>query len=233
MGADPPMTDGRFDVLAAIDRQLRLGTLPPAGRLEHPGPLPVRSTDDSGLVARFTRELETLAVNVHHEHDADAAIDRVLTLIAERGATRVLAWDAQWLNCPGLAEAIDAQGIARESCWLPADAEARRARLAEIDAVSVGVTGALAGLADTGSLALVSGPGRGRMASLLPPVHIAVLRADHIVASFAAFLTAHPQIADEGSNLVLITGPSRTADIEMTLTRGVHGPGHVHVVIIG
>jgi len=150
-----------------------------------------------------------------------------------RGASRVLAWDPEWLNCPGLSEAIDAHGIVREPCWLPAGAAERRARLAAIDDVRVGLTGALAGLADTGSLALVSGPGRGRIASLLPPVHIAVLRADQIVPSFGAFLAAHPHIADEGSNLVLITGPSRTADIEMTLTRGVHGPGHVHVVIIG
>jgi L-lactate dehydrogenase complex protein LldG len=227
------MTDGRDRVIDSIDRHLRLGVLPPAGRLEHPGALPVQQTEGGGLVAQFARELEALAVNVHHEQDSEAAIHRILTLIAERGASRVLAWEPQWLNCAGLAQAIDAHGVTREPCWLPADPDARRARLAQIDGVTVGLTGALAGLADTGSLALVSGPGRGRIASLLPPVHIAVLRADQIVPSLGAFLAAHPDVADAGSNLVLITGPSRTADIEMTLTRGVHGPGHVHVVIIG
>ncbi len=111
------------------------------------------------------------------------------------------------------------------------EGDARKRRLAELDDVRVGVTGALAGLADTGSLAMVSGPGRGRMASLLPPVHVAVIRATQILPSYAALLAMHPDVAASGSNLVLITGPSRTADIEMTLTRGVHGPGQVHVVI--
>ena len=227
------MTDGRVNVLSAIDRQLRLGTLPPSGSLQHPGAFTSGQAVSADLVALLSRELEGLAVTVHHEVDDRAATARVLALLDERGASRVLAWDPEWLNCPGLSEAIDAHGIVREPCWLPAGAAERRARLTAIDDVKVGLTGALAGLADTGSLALVSGPGRGRIASLLPPMHIAVLRADRIVPSFGAFLAAHPHVADEGSNLVLITGPSRTADIEMTLTRGVHGPGQVHVVIIG
>jgi len=227
------MSGGRLNVLSAIDRQLRLGTLPPSGSLQHPGAFTSRQAAPVDLVGLLTRELEALAVTVHHEADDRAATARVLALLDERGASRVLAWDPEWLNCPGLSDALDALGIVREPCWLPAVAAERRTRLAAIDDVRVGLTGALAGLADTGSLALVSGPGRGRIASLLPPMHVAVLRADQIVPSFGAFLAAHPHIADEGSNLVLITGPSRTADIEMTLTRGVHGPGHVHVVIIG
>ena len=227
------MTDGRLNVLSAIDRQLRSGTLPPAGRVQHPGTLPAPQPIVGNLVARFSAELEALAVHVHREPDDRAAITRVLGLLDERGASRVLAWDPEWLNCPGLGAAIDAHHMIRESCWLPAETDARRARLAAIDDVRVGLTGALAGLADTGSLAVVSGPGRGRIASLLPPVHVAVLRVDDLVPSYAALLAAHPHVTDQGSNLVLITGPSRTADIEMTLTRGVHGPGHVHVVIVG
>jgi L-lactate dehydrogenase complex protein LldG len=144
----------------------------------------------------------------------------------------VLAWEDKWLNCSGVADGLRAVGIVLESCWLPRESAQRRQRLSELDDVLVGLTGAVAGLADTGSLALVSGPGRGRIASLLPPLHIAILRVSQLHASYATFLAAHPQIEDVGSNLVLITGPSRTADIEMTLTRGVHGPGEVHVVLI-
>jgi L-lactate dehydrogenase complex protein LldG len=229
------MTDGRVNVLRAVDRQLRLGTLPPAGSLEHPGELALPAADVSSALAladRFAVELEALGgVTVRAAGDDDAVV-RVRAILSERRATRVLSWDAEWLNCAGLANALTAAGVALESCWLPPDAEPRRLRLAELDPVTVGLTGTLAGLADTGSLVLVSGPGRGRMASLLPPVHVAVLRADQIYPTYAAFLAAHPDIVEEGSNLVLVTGPSRTADIEMTLTRGVHGPGEVITVLI-
>jgi L-lactate dehydrogenase complex protein LldG len=225
------MTDGRFNVLTSIDRQIRLGALPPAAGLEHPGPAPV-SEVSGDLVARFQVEATALGVTVHRVRGASAAIDTVLALLAERHASRVLAWNAEWLNCPGLAAAIAAAGIALESCWLPSDPKARGARLAALDPVPMGLTGAVAGLADTGSLAVISGPGRGRMASLLPPVHIAVLRADQIVPSLSHFLASHADAADAGSNLVFITGPSRTGDIEMTLSRGVHGPGVVHVIVI-
>ena len=130
-------------------------------------------------------------------------------MLSARGAKRVLAWDEKWLNCRGLAEALRAAGVTLEPCWLPRDAAERRQRLAELDDIGVGLTGAVAGLADTGSLALRSGPGRGRIASLLPPLHIAMLRVSQLT-SYAAFLAAHPQIEDVGSNLVLVTGPSRT-----------------------
>ena len=154
-------------------------------------------------------------------------------LLAERHARRILAWEPEWLNAEGLADALRRAGTTIESCWLPAGSAERTARLLEIDDVLVGLTGAAGALADTGSLALVSGPGRGRIASLLPPVHIAIVRAGQLYPSLPHFLAAQPAITDHGSNLVLITGPSRTADIEMTLTRGVHGPGEVIVIIIG
>jgi L-lactate dehydrogenase complex protein LldG len=61
---------------------------------------------------------------------------------------------------------------------------------------------------------------------------VTLLQVSRIHPSLPDFFTAEPTIAEGGSNLVLVTGPSRTADIEMTLTRGVHGPGHVHAVLV-
>jgi len=228
------MSDTRVTVLAGIDRQLRLGTLPPSGRLEHPGPiaLPSEAPSRAELVSQFASELESLAGSPVVVPSAAEAVSGVRDVLGTRGVTRVLAWEREWLNCEGLAESLESAGIVLESCQLPSDPEARHARLAALDPVRVGLTGALAGLADTGSLVLVSGPGRGRMASLLPPVHVAVLRAETIYPTYAAFLAAHPSVVEDGSNVVLVTGPSRTADIEMTLTRGVHGPGEVIVFVV-
>jgi L-lactate utilization protein LutC len=96
---------------------------------------------------------------------------------------------------------------------------------------AVGLTGADAGLAETGSVVIASGPGRSRMASLLVPVHVAVLRVDRLVDSISTLLATRGDLVAAGSNLVAITGPSRTADIEHTLSRGVHGPGEVHVIL--
>jgi L-lactate dehydrogenase complex protein LldG len=229
------MSDDRFNIMAAVAQRLRAGVMPPAGGLEHPAAppdlSPMLSRDE--LIARFATEAEALTVVVHRASDDETAAATVTDVVSGRGATRVLAWDEKWLNCSVVAGRLRSAGVTLEPCWLPRDGAERRQRLAELDDVSVGLTGAVAGLADTGSLALISGPGRGRIASLLPPLHIALLRVPQLHATYAAFLAAHPQIEDAGSNLVLVTGPSRTADIEMTLTRGVHGPGEVHVVLIG
>ncbi len=234
MGAPGPVSDDRFNIMAAVAERLRAGVMPPAGRLEHPGaaPIPAPALSREELIAHFTTEAEALTVVIHRASDDSAATATATALVADRGATRVLAWDDKWLNCSGLADALRSSGIAMEPCWLPRESAERRQRLTELDDVRVGLTGALAGLTDTGSLVLVSGSGRGRIASLLPPLHIAMLRVSQLHPTYAAFLAAHPRIEDAGSNLVLITGPSRTADIEMTLTRGVHGPGEVHVVLI-
>ncbi len=229
------MTDSRYNVLAAVARGVRVGTLPPGARLEHPGPPPPldRPSDREGMVASFTRELETLMGTVHRVADDGQAQARVFELLEARGVGRVLAWDDRWLRPAGLGPALRTAGIVTESCWLPPDGPDRTARLKALDDVVVGITGAYGALADTGSLVVVSGPGRGRIASLLPPVHIAVIGADQLSPTLATFLAANPDVADVGSNVVAITGPSRTGDIEGTLVLGVHGPGDLHVVIVG
>ena len=94
-------------------------------------------------------------------------------------------------------------------------------------AADVGLTGAEAGLAETGTLALTSGPGKSRMVSLLPPVHIALLPTSSLVADIFSW---HPP-EDLPANLFFISGPSKTADIEQTLSVGVHGPKRFMVVL--
>jgi L-lactate dehydrogenase complex protein LldG len=93
-----------------------------------------------------------------------------------------------------------------------------------------GTSEAVYGLADTGSVVLAASPEEPRARSLLPAVHVSLLCEDRILAGlpelFAAVGGSLP------SALAIVTGPSRSADIEQMLTVGVHGPGEVHVVLL-
>jgi len=96
-----------------------------------------------------------------------------------------------------------------------------------------GITSADYALSDTGSLVMIASPEDARLISLLPPVHIAVVPVDRLLSGLDELYTLIPKPADRTSSMVFITGPSRTADIEQLLVRGVHGPGEIHVVIVG
>jgi L-lactate dehydrogenase complex protein LldG len=108
------------------------------------------------------------------------------------------------------------------------------AELTEVCArVDVGITSADYALSDTGTLVMLASPAEARLVSLLPPAHLAVVPRERILTGLDELFTILPNPAAQTSSMVLITGPSRTADIEQILVRGVHGPGHVTVVIVG
>ncbi len=92
-----------------------------------------------------------------------------------------------------------------------------------------GVSRALYGLADTGSVVLAASPEEPRANSLLPAVHVSLLAEDRILPGLAELFEAVG--GDLPSALAIVTGPSRSADIEQKLVVGVHGPGEVHVVL--
>ena len=108
-----------------------------------------------------------------------------------------------------------------------------RAELRELCATSdVGITSADYALADTGTLVMLSSPQEARMISLLPPAHIAIVPRERILTGLDELFSILPDPAAQTSSMVLITGPSRTADIEQILVRGVHGPGQITVVVV-
>jgi L-lactate dehydrogenase complex protein LldG len=102
------------------------------------------------------------------------------------------------------------------------------------DRAYIGISAAQAAIAATGSLLLELGDPAERSATALPPVHVVLLRASTIVPDLSALGGALQQhLASPGpSYLSLITGPSRTADIERVLTIGVHGPKELHILIL-
>ncbi len=95
----------------------------------------------------------------------------------------------------------------------------------------VGITSAQAGIAETGTLVLDSSVERNRLVSLVPPVHIAILNASRIYRTLSDALTTLQSGEEVSPAITFITGPSRTADIELTLAIGVHGPQELYVII--
>ncbi len=106
---------------------------------------------------------------------------------------------------------------------------AARVATETVATVEIGITSADYALADPGTLVMISEP---RLLSLLPPVHIAVIPRHCLLTNLDELLELMPLPVEQSSSTVLITGPSRTGDIEQILVKGVHGPGEIHVVVV-
>lgn len=225
------MRDDRDRVLAQIRLSLQTAHLPAARATVPPRGIAGQG-DRTQLVENFRRELEPIGGMSYLAHNDEQAIDRILQILRATGGTELLTWDDFEIPVFGFGDALRLNGYARKDAQVPNEAAGRKEKLGELGTAVAGITGALAGLADTGSLALVSSPKRPRLASLLPPTHIAVLPTSRLFPNMASFFAAHPDVTRDASNLVFITGPSRTADIELTLQRGVHGPKFLHVVLL-
>jgi len=226
------MTTPRERILASIRGGLARACLPAgAGHPAARGPASSPPAPAPDMAERFVAALTALSGHAHRATGASGVADAIAGIARAHQALSFISWDDNQIGCQGLLEALSSRGLARVAYDVGGDPE-RRVREAEVlAAVGLGVTGAFAALADTGGLVLVSGPGRGRLVSLLPPVHIAVVDERRLRPSLAALLAEEPGLLDAGSNVVMIAGPSRTADIEMTLTHGVHGPTDVHVIL--
>ena len=182
------------------------------------------------LVDLFLRRLSSVGGMGHGPLAGLAATERVVSLFVEGGVEEYLGWDYSGLG--DVHQALAAAGLRRAGAWVPEADRTRGIHQQSYLPLAGGLTGADAGLAESGSLVLRSGPGRPRFASLIPSLHVAVLSVDRLVRSLAHYAAQHPAAPEGVSNLVVITGPSRTGDIEQELTLGVHGPKHLHVVLV-
>ena len=202
--------------LNKIQQNLGQALLPDAGA-EHPGSFQDYSfqpdTPPDQLLQSFTTELETLAGNVHLADDIEGVAEKILAILATHGTKQIIAWDDNSLGLAGLSDILAKAGVEIVPSQLAADADGRKTNLADIDSVLVGLSGAQGGLADTGAIALISGSGQGRLASLLPPVHIAILSRKKLYPALPAFLSdnssaevgpgAHPNVK-KAANAVMV-----------------------------
>lgn len=222
----------RSRILDSIRQSLRSARyIPPAPQVTLPPP----AAGDASLAERFAAELAQLSGKCV-SLPANGMAAWLLGLLQERDMHDLLSWQAADLPVPGLLDDLRSGGINLLDGMLPHVEPARSASLARVEQVAFGLTGADAAFADTGTIVLMAGPGRPRLASLSVRTHVALLDPNRLYPSWAAWLAAEGQRAQGrlagASNLTLITGPSRTADIEMTLTVGVHGPGELIVALV-
>lgn len=181
--------------------------------------VPLPENNAAALQARFVQEAALAGCVLHPAQTEAEAVTAVLSLIAEE--TAVSCWNPIHIPLPRLAEALEMHNISR---------------VGQDATVRVGITGVDAALAATGSLLILSGNGRYRAASLLPEAHIAILTADQILPDLESYFAAQKEDAyqkvKQASNLVIVSGPSRTADIGMQLVMGMHGPRELHIILL-
>ncbi|MEE9275073.1 MAG: LutB/LldF family L-lactate oxidation iron-sulfur protein [bacterium] len=200
-------------------------------RVEAPaGLLPEVEVEDPP--ARFGAELEAVGGNAHRASSLEEAKALLLELAS--------AWPDRPVAVSGDLPLPAAQWLAEAGFEILGPESEREGGSDGRDALAragVGVTGCAWAVAETGSLVLLSGPQTPRLHSLLPEVHVALVPEERILRHLSALSPLLSQALDPArpggpSCVNFITGPSGSADIELTLIRGVHGPREVHVILL-
>lgn len=172
-------------------------------------------------VARFAERLGAVGGRAWRVRGREGAVEAVVSILAEAGVRRMAISDAP------LVEAVLPDVLAGVGGVEVVDRRDRQA----LFAAEAGLSSGQWAIAETGSLVLVSSEEQHRLVSLVPPLHIALVPIAALLPTMAEGLR---RVAASGpaSTITWITGPSRTADIELTLVVGVHGPRHLHVVLV-
>jgi L-lactate dehydrogenase complex protein LldG len=164
-------------------------------------------------------EIQLLGGKVRRIGSRESLRAGLVELVAGEKIQQAVLWRTAQLQALGIESLLEELGVKT----VPEEASSQ-----DIAGCELGVSGVDAALAETGTLVLGSGGGRVRTASLLPRVHLALLEAGCLRADLAHALV------EAGSDrcLTLVSGPSRTSDIELTLTIGVHGPKALYVWVL-
>lgn len=194
-------------------------------------PRPGRMGPNDGRAERFIDELERVGGVAHRVSGHEAAREALLALVDRPGVKSALCWEHPVLDRVGLDALLADRGVEKWSHPPLAERTADEQR-AHMLAADLGITSATLAIAETGTLVMVAGAGSERTASLLPPVHVAIIEEQQIVPDLYDAFDRLAELEEMPSNVTLITGPSKTGDIELRLTTGVHGPGQWHVIVI-
>lgn len=218
--------EARSHILGTLRRQLKRGPLDAARRSELERRL---NQPVSNLIPARAQlpQAEQVELFVKMAEEAAASVVRVTTLDAVPAAV------ADFLHRQGLPSQLVVAPAAELTALPWHAAQLTTARRVAQDGDKVSVTPAFAGIAETGTLMLLSGPDSPTTLNFLPDVHIVILRTEHIVGPYEdAFALLRERGHGMPRTINLITGPSRSADIEQTLQMGAHGPIQLHIVLV-
>ncbi len=171
-------------------------------------------------------ELEAVGGHGQRVESQEEAREYVLSVAREKDAKLLVRWDVEELAELGVDGPLEESGV-EVAVWR--DLEDFREVVSGAD---IGLSTAEWAIAETGSLVLTSGPGRGRTVTLLPPTYVALIAAEKVLLTVPDAIEKYGRGALP-ANVCFHTGPSRSGDIEMSLVVGMHGPGDVHVVLVG
>jgi L-lactate dehydrogenase complex protein LldG len=211
----------REQILGDIRRSLnRSSGQPPSSEAPLPAPaLRIPLTDRNLYTDLFAKKFEILGGKFIRVRDSAAVVPAIAELLVQKSA---VASNAPFLRKCGIT------GLPQVHSAFT-DRDELKAACAAAD---VGISSVDYALAATGTFVMLSSHEEARLVSLLPPIHIAVFPRSRILANLDELLAILPRPADQTSSMVLITGPSRTADIEQILVKGVHGPGEVYAIVV-
>ena len=193
--------------------------------------------DRPQLLDRLERLATLQGWTVHRAGDPEDAVAAVLAVADSLDISQAVRTDQNVFEEVPLDVGAMNSGLTISVAAQNEGFDRQAVRKSIVDA-GMGITGADYAVAETGSVVIVPRQGLSRLASLVPPVHVALVRPQDVVETLDDVfllrrLDYHRNGGDMGSYLNFITGPSRTADIEQTLVIGVHGPREVHMVLLG
>jgi L-lactate dehydrogenase complex protein LldG len=196
---------------------------------------PTKWSADVSLVEQFTAEATAVGAKVTIVTARELIADRVIEICRGAGATQVALSGSEFLSQCSLKGHLEQSGFAATSVSSFGDRK-KEVLIAHLASREVGVTTVAHAIAETGTIAITSDEDQALLVSLLPPIHIAIVESSQIKQSLTTVLSdlARESIGREGPcrSATFITGPSRTADVELTLTIGVHGPKELHLIVL-
>jgi L-lactate dehydrogenase complex protein LldG len=183
--------------------------------------------DPAALIEMFETKATLAAAVVKRVKGIPGATRQVVSFMKEDGLSSAVISGEEIIGTAGIEAALKKAGM--RAMTIPSDAASHKEACFTADA---GITGVMYGIAETGSLAMVFDKQNPRLVSHAPFSHIALLFANDILPDTETLIARLSERHISPSAMALVTGPSMTADIALTVIRGIHGPGKLSIVVI-